>query len=233
MEYYSIFYDRSNRKVYNLTNWYDSILPEVLPTNLYNDPRYLQNVKNILMPENVILPIVKLKDKAKLPPMLLPDGSGIYNRLTVNKEIYNLLRKFKLHSIEWREIRVIHRGKCFDYYVSNNYNSRFEFVEWGKSKVILTRKGVSTEFTPKSENELLENMNPNLGIIENFKMDVILSDKINDYDLFYSIGINPYGWTDSYYRTSIGLKTELEKLTAPAVVCLPPNSLKTNKSHII
>jgi|LakMenEpi08Jun12_1017391.scaffolds.fasta_scaffold04799_1 hypothetical protein len=153
----------------------------IYPINIW-DPIYINQWGNTLIPDYVVLPIPKIKTKAKLTDLMSVHFTGSSYRLTISSRLKEILEKNGHGNIQFIPITIYYKKKYLsDYWLTNilsfdnenvvNYKHSLIFERNGENKIITIN---NFEDFRKKQNELIW---PNNLFVEKLVLNKIIDEK--------------------------------------------------------
>ena len=153
----------------------------IYPINIW-DPIYINQWGNTLIPDYVVLPIPKIKTKAKLTDLMSVYFTGSSYRLTISSRLKEILEKNGHGNIQFIPITIYYKKKYLsDYWLTNilsfdnengvNYKHSLIFERNGENKIITIN---NFEDFIKKQNELIW---PNNLFVEKLVLNKIIDEK--------------------------------------------------------
>jgi hypothetical protein len=175
---------------YNITPSYDEKVTgiddvqsstAIYPVNIW-DPIYINQWGHTLIPDYVVLPIPKIKTKAKLTDLMSVHFTGSSYRLTISSRLKEILEKNGHGNIQFIPITIYYKKKYLsDYWLTNilsfdnenvvNYKHSLIFERNGENKIITIN---NFEDFRKKQNELIW---PNNLFVEKLVLNKIIDEK--------------------------------------------------------
>jgi hypothetical protein len=175
---------------YNITPSYDEKVTgiddvqsstAIYPVNIW-DPIYINQWGHTLIPDYVVLPIPKIKTKAKLTDLMSVYFTGSSYRLTISSRLKEILEKNGHGNIQFIPITIYYKKKYLsDYWLTNilsfdnengvNYKHSLIFERNGENKIITIN---NFEDFRKKQNELIW---PNNLFVEKLVLNKIIDEK--------------------------------------------------------
>jgi hypothetical protein len=176
---------------YNITPSYDEKVTgiddvqsstAIYPVNIW-DPIYINQWGHTLIPDYVVLPIPKIKTKAKLTDLMSVYFTGSSYRLTISSRLKAILEKNGHGNIQFIPITIYYKKKYLsDYWLTNilsfdnengvNYKHSLIFERNGENKIITIN---NFEDFIKKQNELIW---PNNLFIEKLVFNKIIVEEV-------------------------------------------------------
>lgn len=176
---------------YNITPSYDEKVTgiddvqsstAIYPVNIW-DPIYINQWGHTLIPDYVVLPIPKIKTKAKLTDLMSVYFTGSSYRLTISSRLKEILEKNGHGNIQFIPITIYYKKKYLsDYWLTNilsfdnengvNYKHSLIFERNGENKIITIN---NFEDFIKKQNELIW---PNNLFIEKLVFNKIIVEEV-------------------------------------------------------
>jgi hypothetical protein len=153
----------------------------IYPVNIW-DPIYINQWGHTLIPDYVVLPIPKIKTKAKLTDLMSVYFTGSSYRLTISSRLKEILEKNGHGNIQFIPITIYYKKKYLsDYWLTNilsfdnenvvNYKHSLIFERNGENKIITIN---NFEDFRKKQNELIW---PNNLFVEKLVLNKIIDEK--------------------------------------------------------
>jgi hypothetical protein len=154
----------------------------IYPINIW-DPIYINQWGHTLIPDYVVLPIPKIKTKAKLTDLMSVYFTGSSYRLTISSRLKEILEKNVHGNIQFIPITIYYKKKYLsDYWLTNilsfdnengvNYKHSLIFERNGENKIITIN---NFEDFRKKQNELIW---PNNLFIEKLVFNKIIDEEV-------------------------------------------------------
>jgi hypothetical protein len=154
----------------------------IYPVNIW-DPIYINQWGHTLIPDYVVLPIPKIKTKAKLTDLMSVYFTGSSYRLTISSRLKAILEKNGHGNIQFIPITIYYKKKYLsDYWLTNilsfdnengvNYKHSLIFERNGENKIITIN---NFEDFRKKQNELIW---PNNLFIEKLVFNKIIDEEV-------------------------------------------------------
>jgi hypothetical protein len=154
----------------------------IYPINIW-DPIYINQWGHTLIPDYVVLPIPKIKTKAKLTDLMSVYFTGSSYRLTISSRLKAILEKNGHGNIQFIPITIYYKKKYLsDYWLTNilsfdnengvNYKHSLIFERNGENKIITIN---NFEDFIKKQNELIW---PNNLFIEKLVFNKIIVEEV-------------------------------------------------------
>ena len=154
----------------------------IYPINIW-DPIYINQWGHTLIPDYVVLPIPKIKTKAKLTDLMSVYFTGSSYRLTISSRLKAILEKNGHGNIQFIPITIYYKKKYLsDYWLTNilsfdnengvNYKHSLIFERNGENKIITIN---NFEDFRKKQNELIW---PNNLFIEKLVFNKIIDEEV-------------------------------------------------------
>jgi hypothetical protein len=154
----------------------------IYPVNIW-DPIYINQWGHTLIPDYVVLPIPKIKTKAKLTDLMSVYFTGSSYRLTISSRLKAILEKNGHGNIQFIPITIYYKKKYLsDYWLTNilsfdnengvNYKHSLIFERNGENKIITIN---NFEDFIKKQNELIW---PNNLFIEKLVFNKIIDEEV-------------------------------------------------------
>jgi hypothetical protein len=154
----------------------------IYPVNIW-DPIYINQWGHTLIPDYVVLPIPKIKTKAKLTDLMSVYFTGSSYRLTISSRLKAILEKNGHGNIQFIPITIYYKKKYLsDYWLTNilsfdnengvNYKHSLIFERNGENKIITIN---NFEDFRKKQNELIW---PNNLFIEKLLFNKIIDEEV-------------------------------------------------------
>ena len=154
----------------------------IYPINIW-DPIYINQWGHTLIPDYVVLPIPKIKTKAKLTDLMSVYFTGSSYRLTISSRLKAILEKNGHGNIQFIPITIYYKKKYLsDYWLTNilsfdnengvNYKHSLIFERNGENKIITIN---NFEDFIKKQNELIW---PNNLFIEKLVFNKIIDEEV-------------------------------------------------------
>jgi hypothetical protein len=154
----------------------------IYPVNIW-DPIYINQWGHTLIPDYVVLPIPKIKTKAKLTDLMSVYFTGSSYRLTISSRLKAILEKNGHGNIQFIPITIYYKKKYLsDYWLTNilsfdnengvNYKHSLIYERNGENKIITIN---NFEDFIKKQNELIW---PNNLFIEKLVFNKIIDEEV-------------------------------------------------------
>ena len=154
----------------------------IYPINIW-DPIYINQWGHTLIPDYVVLPIPKIKTKAKLTDLMSVYFTGSSYRLTISSRLKEILEKNVHGNIQFIPITIYYKKKYLsDYWLTNilsfdnengvNYKHSLIYERNGENKIITIN---NFEDFIKKQNELIW---PNNLFIEKLVFNKIIDEEV-------------------------------------------------------
>ena len=154
----------------------------IYPINIW-DPIYINQWGHTLIPDYVVLPIPKIKTKAKLTDLMSVYFTGSSYRLTISSRLKEILEKNGHGNIQFIPITIYYKKKYLsDYWLTNilsfdnengvNYKHSLIYERNGENKIITIN---NFEDFIKKQNELIW---PNNLFIEKLVFNKIIDEEV-------------------------------------------------------
>jgi hypothetical protein len=145
-------------------------------------------------PENVYIPDSVLDSKAILTDLI--SSSPIYQKI-VSDKLKNILFSYRKIGIQFFSTNVLSREKKTNYWLLNEYEYDYEFVDYSNSEIIRSNDDAKTVLKIKSANEfiekkqLFEKVNDSIWIeklhlIKDINKDILFLDKVSGSNIYLS-----------------------------------------------
>jgi hypothetical protein len=188
----------------------------IYPVNIW-DHIYINQWGHTLIPDYVVLPIPKIKTKAKLTDLMSVYFTGSSYRLTISSRLKEILEKNVHGNIQFIPITIYYKKKYLsDYWLTNilsfdnengvNYKHSLIFERNGENKIITIN---NFEDFRKKQNELIW---PNNLFIDKLVFKKIIDENVCTIESIYG-GVG--------YFVSEKLKGAIESAGCTGIECLP------------
>jgi hypothetical protein len=154
----------------------------IYPINIW-DPIYINQWGNTLIPDYVVLPIPKIKTKAKLTDLMSVHFTGSSYRLTISSRLKEILEKNGHGNIQFIPITIYYKKKYLsDYWLTNILSFDNENVVNYKHSLIFERNGENKIITINNFEDFIKKQNeliwPNNLFIEKLVFNKIIVEEV-------------------------------------------------------
>jgi hypothetical protein len=191
----------------------------IYPVNIW-DPIYINQWGHTLIPDYVVLPIPKIKTKAKLTDLMSVYFTGSSYRLTISSRLKAILEKNSHGNIQFIPITIYYKKKYLsDYWLTNilsfdnekAINFHQSIISVGDS-VVLNQNGIISIKSYAQYKSILLKLNwPNNLLIERVVFKKTVDESICTLERVHS----------GHYFVSENLKREIESAGCTGIEFLP------------